>query len=73
MRGVIGRIKTVDNRLRPVDRKVAVKLHHRVRWIDQVRSVDLDFVVALRTGERCSKNNRHHGERENGTVHKAAT
>jgi hypothetical protein len=53
--GVIGGVNTVDGRLRPVDREVAMEFHHGVPGIDQVRPVHLDFVIVLSAAKRCSK------------------
>ena len=62
--GVIGGINTIHDRLRAVDREVAMEFDHGVSGIDQVRSVHLDFVVILSQRERCSQDNREKDKRE---------
>jgi hypothetical protein len=69
--GVIGGIKAIYDRLRTIDRKVAVELNHGVCRIDQVRSIHLDLIVALSTSEWWSEDNSQQYEHEKRTVHKA--
>ena len=52
---VIGGINAIYDRLRSVDREVAMEFNHSVSGIDQVGPVHLDFVIVLRVAERCSK------------------
>jgi hypothetical protein len=52
---VISGVNTVDDCLRSIDREVAMKFHHSVSGIDQVRPVHLDFVIVLSTAECRSK------------------
>jgi|HubBroStandDraft_4_1064222.scaffolds.fasta_scaffold04094_5 hypothetical protein len=64
MLGVIGWVNTINDCFRTVDREIAVELNHRVSGIDQIRSVHLDFVVVLSTGESCSQDQGEEQKRD---------
>jgi hypothetical protein len=70
MFGVIGGINTIHDRLRAIDREVAMEFDHGVSGIDQVGSVHLNFIVILSLGGTCSQNNRQQDKREPRSVHK---
>src|SRR5208282_813190 len=72
MLGVIGGINTIDDRLRAVDRKVAVKLNHGVSGIDEVGPVHLDFVVVLSPCVGRSQDEGQICDREKAAAHKSA-
>jgi hypothetical protein len=56
MLGVIGGIYTIYDRLRAIDREVAMEFNHGVSGIDQVGSVRLDFVIVSSAG--CCQDHR---------------
>jgi hypothetical protein len=72
MLGVIGGINTIDDRLRAVDREVAVELNHGVSGIDEVGPVYLDFVVVLSPCVGGSQDEGQKCDREKATAHKTA-
>jgi len=55
MLGVTSGIKAIHNCLRAVDREIAMEFEHGMTLIDQIRSIHLNFIVILGTGESCSE------------------